>query len=500
MQEFISYNSSSTLNYITSSYYLDNILYVKNLSTDNLYVKNLNGIYYTDSTGSIKTLSTDFVQNTKILKSDGVSWFFDDPSFLNTKNTTSGDLTGTFPNPLVKNISNVLSGVLSMSNGGTGVSAISNGLLYVEPPVYTTYFRKSSDGLNYAGFPKTASFSGSNLTDYIPKLSTLSGVNGSYPVMSKTYTDGLSRTYNGINGTCDAYSSYITLKTSDISTNFVSSIYFSQGTWTKPTGHSFLRVICVGGGGGGASGTNYAGSGDGSGVGGYGGSGASMSDAVLNISSLTDGSQISFTVGAGGNGANYPVQTNRVNNIANGSSGGTTSFGTAGTYYYLVAAGGAGGTGTAAGTSTGIGGAGGRGSSLGGVGVIGSCATDFLNTYGTLSTYNVRQGTLGGLGSLGGNSSTAGANLPPTDGGNGGNLPINIGFSVSLYGSGGGSGGPGCTTWGRTGGRGGTGGYGAGGGGGGHSQAMGASMAAEQRTGTRQGGNGGSGYIILISW
>ena len=89
-------------------------------------------------------------------------------------------------------------------------------------------------------------------------------------------------------------------------------VFTSNGTWTRPTGITRVRVQLVGGGGGGT------GHGEAGGAGGY-------SERYLDVTSI---SSVAITIGGGGGGVNY-------HNI--GGGGGTTSFGP-----YLSASGGEG--------------------------------------------------------------------------------------------------------------------------------------------------------------
>ena len=103
-----------------------------------------------------------------------------------------------------------------------------------------------------------------------------------------------------------------------------SAAYDTSTTWVAPTGVTRVRVWCIGGGGGGGSNGSCTATPQSGGAGGV----------AIGVYTVTPGTTYTVTVGAGGAG-----QTT----TGNGSSGGTSSFGPAGSPV-ISATGGAGGS------------------------------------------------------------------------------------------------------------------------------------------------------------
>lgn len=323
--------------------------------------------------------------------------------------------------------------------------------------------------------------------------------NGFYPQngTSNDANAGVERDASGNLVLKDAAAGSKTLSSLIIPTTV--SVFTSSGTWTKPTGATMARIILLGGGGGGASGATGANNVNRSG--GQGGGAGQLLDMIIPLASV--GSTATVTVGAGGLG-----QTAAADNP--GSNGGNTTFGTANTAGYLIARGG-----TAGGASNGNG----KTYSTP-YGYAGFTASTLLGTAGARGAGTTGGATTpahsgGGAGGGGVSAANTGANggqaLPaPQDGllyltrgnqasvvlggaGNGasGNTTqVGLGLSAAIYFGTGGAGGGGNGT--AAPGNGGAGGAntGAGGGGGG--------------AGTTplygNGGDGGSGWAVVISW
>lgn len=135
--------------------------------------------------------------------------------------------------------------------------------------------------------------------------------------------------------------------------------FTESATWIVPAGVTSVSVVCIGGGGGGGGRGGAGGTGSPKYPGGYG-YGGSAGVLKTEMVSVTEGSEIAITVGAGGRQgavATYSVTGSgstaqyRGRNGGPGTTGGESSFGD-----LLTAAGGAGGKGGTGATPSGPGG------------------------------------------------------------------------------------------------------------------------------------------------
>jgi hypothetical protein len=343
----------------------------------------------------------------------------------------------------------------------------------------TIYYRSAADtwsavtigsGLTFSGGTLSASGGGGAPTDaqYLTLAThgTLSAERVLTPGTGLEGADG---------GAGAAYT--LTTKTPHLAT------FTTSGTWNKPSGYRFHRVICIGGGGGGGSGRYDT---SGTCAGGSGGSGGGISECIFADADLP--SSVAVTIGAGGNGA--AAQSTVGQNGNNGTPGGDTNFGT-----YLSGKGGGrgngGGTVTASANNPGVGnkadgGSGGNGTAnntgntpaaAGGAGGGGGgSGTNSSTTYdggsGATSVGGTADGGRGGAAGGGNGSSPANETIP------------------GMCGAGGGGGGSATS---GTAGAGATGGFpGGGGGGGGALRGSGVSSGA--------GGNGADGACWVYSF
>ena len=232
----------------------------------------------------------------------------------------------------------------------------------------------------------------------------------------------------------------------------------SNCTWSVPASVSLMQLLIVGGGGGAGFGS----------CGGGGGAGrVIVSNSSLNVVS---GSDISLTIGSGGNGGYINTSGS---SWRDGTDGGASSVTVSGTVYQASGGGGGGGGTVYAGRT---GGSGGGGTACGTVGAGGSADTSSITGFTTYQNSGVA-----GSGN-GGGGGGAGAAATNSDGGAG----VTV-WGVTLAGGGGG--------W--------SGGAGGSGGGGSALRAF-DSKANSGNPGTNGlgaggggGNNGGSGRIVL---
>lgn len=249
-------------------------------------------------------------------------------------------------------------------------------------------------------------------------------------------------------------------------------IFTSNGTWTKPSGAQFVRVICIGGGGSGGGGANGN-------PGGTGGGGAAYNEAFFNADDLT--STVSVTVAAQTTGGAGAAGSSGADGT-DGTVGNNSSFGS----YLIAYGGGAGEGGSAVSESGGAGGgragAGGSGGSSQSIGGLPATATtiDAISGQGAGSATGTADGGRGEYGGgAGGGHSSGGAAAPLAGGG-------------SLFGGGGGgAGGPTANTAGKAGGAGAS--YAVENGGVGGSSSGGAGGAGDPGDSTKGGSGGGGG-------
>jgi hypothetical protein len=269
-------------------------------------------------------------------------------------------------------------------------------------------------------------------------------------------------------------------------------------TWTKPAGVNFVRVVLIGAGGGGGSGGRYATTSGRSG----GGGGASGSTTILNFRASDLGATESVTVGAGGvGGASVTTDTTAGNA---GGAGGNTTFG-----YFLARGSGGGGGGT---TSSGTGGGGStaaaadsvghtngaNGGTSNGANGTSSSGSPLSGGGGSGSPANATATTTGGASILGIDISSTAASIVTassfasaaggTNGSNGQDATSTQIIGDRIRGGGGGGG---SYKTGQATGRGGHATVGGGGGGG---------AASDNGFASGAGGNGGDGWVRVISW
>lgn len=222
------------------------------------------------------------------------------------------------------------------------------------------------------------------------------------------------------------------------------AIFTESGTWTVPANVTSVDVFLMGGGGGGGGGVDYSSSSGGWSHEAYGGGGGAgrIKKQTLSVSA---GTTIAITVGAGGAGGTSQSGESGSLSGTNGGNGGTTSFGSSlsaaggeggkgatGTSYYNQT-GGDGGSGSAGGGGgwghSGAGGSGGNGDYCGGGGA-GCSFSGVSASAGNGGTYGggggALRGSVGMGGTYGGNGGSAIQNKLPVAGTNTLNMSLDF--------------------------------------------------------------------------
>jgi hypothetical protein len=225
-----------------------------------------------------------------VLLTDGSSWVVAPmPSNLSV-GTAGSDLSGSYPTPIFKNISNIRTGSLPISRGGlsgSGISSIPSGSLII------------ANGTGNLIAVSTASYDGSGVW--------VLGATNSGTSWTSVTASAVARSVNLQHFTCSIVGTSRTV------------------IWTKSDpNHQWARVMLQAGGGGGGGAATLNGNNA------SGGGGGGFTDMVVYLGNI---STATITVGAGGVGSS-------VNTV--GSSGISSSF--SASNIFVSACGGTGGT------------------------------------------------------------------------------------------------------------------------------------------------------------
>lgn len=424
-------------------------------------IGSLNGLLIATN-GNVTGNLTAIPEENSYIVSNGIAFTASKAVGSSPTNAATGDLTGSFPNPSVRSVANIISGVLGAAYGGTGLSSMTNNTILI--------------GNGTGSFQQVTTGSAGSILKF----------SGSWSA-----------------------SSYIPTTT----VNFYNSGSF---VWTKPSIANYVRVIAQGAGGGGGGGCRN--NGVAGNRGGGGGASGGLTDTTILATLLP--ASVSGSAGLGGTGG---ITYGTVSTAGqDGVDGGDSYFGTSSDSWRILATGGGGGKGgPASGVVGGVGGVGGFGSlsngADGGDGGYGNSST--------AGTSNNNGSSGGGGGAGGGVSSgalvsyagsaggaivssslyhsdlaggTAGPNSGTRNGGNSVTGSVTFGLTtdsnsttiVTGIGTGGGGGATAQST--ITGSKGGSGSFGSGGGGGG--------CALNASTDVQGGGTGGNGWVLVITW
>lgn len=272
----------------SATYYDDptaDVLYAKNITFTTMSFNNGDFGLPIIRSGSLR-LTTPAAGTSPYVGWDNINrtWTLMPGQFVDITASVAGinsDLSGTFGTDIkVKNLSNVITGVLPVEHGGTGLGS-------------------GSEFNNFSSLNAEAILLGNGT--------------GSFTFLSPSQaTSALALASDGTNW------SYIT---QSLNNKVEVQVYTTPGThfWTASIGTKAIRVLAQGGGGGGGSGANRN-----SGVAALGGTGGSAGAFVDSGYTTFNDTGSTIIVGAGGVGANY----SNINAAGlNGSDGESSSFG-----------------------------------------------------------------------------------------------------------------------------------------------------------------------------